>query len=148
MERENIEIDGLVDSKPWMKSVKDMRYELLIVSQFTLYHKMKGNKPDFHNAKEHEDAKVMYHEFVQLLKDGYDESKVQIGAFGQYMNVELQSDGPVTIALDSMKDPKIVHKLAKEEKRILQIEKNKEKQKKAKEEAKQEMTVEESKTEE
>ena len=131
------EHEGKVITKPWMNSVITMKYELLIVSQFTLYHKMKGNKPDFHNAMEHEKAKDMYHEFIELLKDGYEEDKVQKGAFGEYMNVELQNDGPVTIALDSIKDPKIVHKLEKEEKRILQIEKNREKQRKELEESKE-----------
>ena len=108
-----------------MKSVMDLNYELLIVSQFTLYHKMKGNKPDFHNARDHEEAKQMYLEFIQMLKDNYDETKVQTGAFGQFMDVQLHNDGPVTIALDSVKDPKIVKKLENEAKR-------KEKQLKAK----------------
>jgi len=27
-----------------------MNYEILVVSQFTLYHKLKGSKPDFHDA--------------------------------------------------------------------------------------------------
>ena len=103
----------------------DLNYELLIVSQFTLYHKMKGNKPDFHNARDHEEAKQMYLEFIQMLKDNYDETKVQTGAFGQFMDVQLHNDGPVTIALDSVKDPKIVKKLENEAKR-------KEKQLKAK----------------
>lgn len=36
--------------KTWAKSVKDMNYEILLVSQFTLFAKLKGNKPDFHYA--------------------------------------------------------------------------------------------------
>lgn len=36
--------------KRWQKSVKDMGYELLLVSQFTLHGYAKGNKPDFHYA--------------------------------------------------------------------------------------------------
>ena len=138
---DNKEIDGVTEAKPWSKSVMDMKYELLIVSQFTLYHKMKGNKPDFHNARDHEEAKQMYLEFIDLLKEGYDASKVQMGAFGQYMNVELQNDGPVTIALDSIKDPKIVHRLEKEEKRKAKA-KQQPKQKKPKEEAKEEVALE------
>ena len=127
-----IKIVGDVEEhKPWAKSVMEMKYELMIVSQFTLYHKMKGNKPDFHNARDHEEAKQMYLEFIQLIKDGYEESKVQKGAFGEYMNIELQNDGPVTIALDSIKDPKIVHKLEKEAKYN--------EKKKKKEEAKEEI---------
>ena len=38
-------------NKRWCKSVKDLNLEILCVSQFTLYHIMKGNKPDFHLGK-------------------------------------------------------------------------------------------------
>ena len=33
------------------------------------------------------------------------------GAFGQYMNIEIVNDGPVTLIIDSVKDPKAVKKL-------------------------------------
>mgnify|MGYP006280513435 CR=1 FL=1 len=105
-------------------------------------YEMKGNKPDFRNAKDHEDAKDMYNEFVQLLKDNYDENKIQKGAFGEYMSIDLQNDGPVTISLDSIKDPKIVHKLEKEEKPKLKQQKSKQGDKNNNEEAKEEVTVE------
>ena len=39
-------------NKRWCKSVKDLNLEILCVSQFTLYHIMKGNKPDFHQGKQ------------------------------------------------------------------------------------------------
>jgi len=32
----------------WRKSIQDLQLEVLLVSQFTLYAKMKANKPDFH----------------------------------------------------------------------------------------------------
>jgi D-aminoacyl-tRNA deacylase len=35
------------NGKPWNKSIKDLSYELLLVSQFTLYATMKGIKPQF-----------------------------------------------------------------------------------------------------
>ena len=38
-------------NKRWSKSVKDLNLEILCVSQFTLYHIMKGNKPDFHQGQ-------------------------------------------------------------------------------------------------
>lgn len=38
------------DKRTWRKSVSDMKYEILLVSQFTLFAKLKGNKPDFHEA--------------------------------------------------------------------------------------------------
>lgn len=44
----NIRIWDDEEGKRWSKSVKDMKYEVLLVSQFTLFSKLKGNKPDFH----------------------------------------------------------------------------------------------------
>jgi len=38
------------DGKPWMESAKGLKYELLVISQFTLHARFKGNKPDFHHA--------------------------------------------------------------------------------------------------
>ena len=40
--------DSEEGSKRWNKSAKDLNLELLCISQFTLYHTLKGNKPDFH----------------------------------------------------------------------------------------------------
>merc|ERR1711994_917371 len=36
--------------KRWSCSVKDKNFEILCVSQFTLYCTLKGNKPDYHMA--------------------------------------------------------------------------------------------------
>ena len=41
------------NDKRWAKSVKDLNLEVLCVSQFTLYHTMKGNKPDFRHGNYH-----------------------------------------------------------------------------------------------
>ena len=35
------------DEKPWARSVRDMGGSVLVVSQFTLHGKLKGNKPDW-----------------------------------------------------------------------------------------------------
>jgi D-tyrosyl-tRNA(Tyr) deacylase len=80
----------------WKCGVKDLDLEILIVSQFTLYAFLKGNKPDFHNALEPEKAEKMYNTFVEILKKKYGD-KVQCGKFGEYMEVSLVNDGPVTI---------------------------------------------------
>ena len=40
------------DGKRWAKGVKGIEGEVLLVSQFTLYATIKGNKPDYHKASE------------------------------------------------------------------------------------------------
>ena len=75
--------------------------EVLVVSQFTLYSVMKGNKPDFHQAKEAGEAEQFYEKFIERLRSGYSPDKIQTGKFGGYMQVESINDGPVTISLDS-----------------------------------------------
>jgi D-tyrosyl-tRNA(Tyr) deacylase len=78
------------DGKRWMKSVKDLKYEILCVSQFTLYGKLnKGNKPDFHHAMGGEKAKEMYDNLLDQLGKDYDPSKIQDGVFGAMMNVQM-----------------------------------------------------------
>ena len=89
------------NSKPWNASVKDKDYEILLVSQFTLYHKFKGNKLDFHCAMKSEESKPFFSDFVKRVQCDFKEEKVKEGAFGEYMQVALENDGPVTIIVDS-----------------------------------------------
>lgn len=86
--------------RPWMTNLKQNNYGVLVVSQFTLYGKMKGNRPDFHNALGSEEAKELYNYFVEVMKKEYDTDKVQIGAFGQLMKIDMECDGPVTLILE------------------------------------------------
>ena len=81
----------------WKESVKSQNFEILLVSQFTLYYIMKGNKPDFHQAMENDKAKLLFDKLVDCIKKKYDENKIKTGKFGEYMNVELINDGPVTL---------------------------------------------------
>jgi len=48
------------------------------------------------------------------LRTIYAPDKVKPGAFGQYMNVEIVGDGPVTLVIDSIKDEKAQKKLEKQ----------------------------------
>ncbi|KAK8828210.1 hypothetical protein WA538_002722 [Blastocystis sp. DL] len=90
------------DGKPWSKSVKDMDYEVLLVSQFTLYGSLKiKSRPDYHRAMSTEPAKAFYNDFVELVKKMYKSEKIFDGVFGAYMNVELQNDGPCTLIVDT-----------------------------------------------
>ncbi|XP_004931305.2 D-aminoacyl-tRNA deacylase isoform X1 [Bombyx mori] len=93
-------------SKRWKKTVVDKQFEILCVSQFTLYNTWKGNKPDFHNAMPGDQSKEFYEKFLQMLKDAYVSDKIKDGLFGAYMQVCIQNDGPVTFEIESLdKDP-------------------------------------------
>ena len=85
----------------WAKSAKDLDFEILCVSQFTLYHVMKGNKPDFHLAMAGEKSKLFYEEFLSEMKKAHSEEKIKDGVFGAMMEVNIVNDGPVTLELDS-----------------------------------------------
>ena len=75
-------------------------YELLVVSQFTLYGRLKGNKPDFSRAMRPEPARALYTQLLDgLMKDH--PGRVGAGEFGAKMEVALVNDGPVTLTLDT-----------------------------------------------
>ncbi|KYR00967.1 D-tyrosyl-tRNA(Tyr) deacylase [Tieghemostelium lacteum] len=99
----NLKLFPSADStKGWDRSVKDMDYEILFVSQFTLFaYTKKGTKPDFHLASPSELSKVHYNEFLEIFKQTYNADKIKDGQFGAMMDVNLTNDGPVTISLDS-----------------------------------------------
>ncbi len=81
-------------------SLADINGELLVVSQFTLYgDTRRGRRPSFINAASGEDALKWYKYFVAKARETV--KKVETGAFGEMMDVELVNDGPVTILMDS-----------------------------------------------
>ena len=87
---------------PWRQHVKQKQFEILCVSQFTLYGTLsKKNQPDYKLAMKAEQAQTMYGNFLDLLKEGYEVSKILDGKFGAMMDVGLVNDGPVTIIIDS-----------------------------------------------
>jgi D-tyrosyl-tRNA(Tyr) deacylase len=80
-------------------SLQDVKGEVLVVSQFTLYAECKkGNRPDFINAAGGEKAKDLYEYVVNNIKKRL--GKVESGEFGADMKVSLVNDGPFTIMLD------------------------------------------------
>ncbi|MBS6006534.1 MAG: D-tyrosyl-tRNA(Tyr) deacylase [Clostridium baratii] len=84
-------------------SVLDVKGELLIISQFTLYGDCrKGRRPNFMNAKGGEEAKALYLKLIEMLQETG--LNVQTGEFGADMKVDIQNDGPVTLLLDSTKE--------------------------------------------
>ncbi|KAI9335605.1 D-tyrosyl-tRNA deacylase [Zopfochytrium polystomum] len=89
-------------SKPWSLSVAAAQYEILSVSQFTLYATTsKGTKPDFHLAMKSDLSRAFYDRFLERLRRWYEAEKIKDGEFGAMMDVKIVNDGPVTILLDS-----------------------------------------------
>jgi D-tyrosyl-tRNA(Tyr) deacylase len=84
--------------------VKQKEYEILLVSQFTLYGKVKKDKPDYKESMKTEPAEEFYNNFVEMIRQAYEPSKVKDGIFGAMMDVSLVNDGPVTILLESLPD--------------------------------------------
>ena len=84
-------------------SLLDIKGELLLISQFTLYgDARKGRRPNFMNALGGEEAKKFYDKFIEMMKETG--LKVQTGIFGADMKVDIKHDGPVTILLDSSRN--------------------------------------------
>lgn len=83
------------------KSLLDLSYGALVISQFTLLaDTKKGNRPSFVHAAKPELAIPLYEYFIEeLKKNGV--SDVACGEFGADMKVELLNDGPVTIVYDT-----------------------------------------------
>lgn len=82
-------------------SVKDVKGEVLLVSQFTLYGDAShGNRPSFTLAERPERAQPLYEYAVNELRaQGV---TVKTGVFGADMKIEQYNDGPVTILLESL----------------------------------------------
>ncbi len=83
-------------------SLMDVKGELLIVSQFTLYADIKkGRRPSFNEAMKPGPAEEMYERFVEMSKAAG--IRTQTGVFGADMKVSIVNDGPVTIMVESPK---------------------------------------------
>ncbi|KAL7720961.1 D-aminoacyl-tRNA deacylase [Entamoeba marina] len=73
--------DSADGKKRWCRSVVDMKFEVLVVSQFTLYAVLNGTKPDFHESMQADQSHPFFDKVVQRFKDLYSADKIQTGAF-------------------------------------------------------------------
>lgn len=80
-------------------SVRDVKGEVLVVSQFTLYaNTERGRRPSFSDACPSVEALGLYNAFIGFLKDSG--IRVEKGRFGEKMVVDISNDGPVTLMVD------------------------------------------------
>lgn len=81
------------------KSILDVKGQVLIVSQFTLYGNCtNGRRPDFLEAAPPVIALPIYEQFIEQLRQ---QIEVQTGQFGAAMELALVNQGPVTLVIDS-----------------------------------------------
>lgn len=81
------------------KSILDCKYEVLSVSQYSLYADYKkGRRPSFTRNADSIVAKKLYHLFNTKLSQHI---SVQTGVFQANMQINLVNDGPFTLLLDS-----------------------------------------------
>ncbi|MDD5614245.1 MAG: D-aminoacyl-tRNA deacylase [Candidatus Omnitrophica bacterium] len=82
------------------KSILDIKGEMLLVSQFTLYADcLRGRRPSFDKALKPPEAEELFNKFFDYIsKLGI---AVKKGRFRALMDIELVNHGPVTIFLDS-----------------------------------------------
>ena len=87
--------------KAWSKSATHLSLPLLLVSQFTLHGSLRKAQPDFHHAAKADSARFLFDSLIGELRKTHGEEMIQIGAFGEMMQVASVNDGPVTLWLDS-----------------------------------------------
>ena len=80
-------------------SLKDIKGDILIISQFTLAADTKnGTRAGFSTALPPIEAENLYNYFIDKIKAS--NLKIQSGIFGADMKVSLLNDGPVTFMLE------------------------------------------------
>ena len=84
------------------RSLLDLRGELLVVPQFTLYgDTSRGNRPSYSEAAPPEIAKALFETFLIRCRESC--RHVASGVFQAHMQVLILNDGPVTLLCHSGK---------------------------------------------
>jgi D-tyrosyl-tRNA(Tyr) deacylase len=82
------------------QSAVEVKADLLLISQFTLFASTrKGKRPSFSAAESVDKAKPLYEKALGIFKSSG--LKVETGRFQEEMLVEIQNNGPMTLMLDS-----------------------------------------------
>lgn len=80
------------------KSLLNIGGEALVVSNFTLYGDCSnGYRPSFSLSAPRAVSEPLYDYFVEKLKE---KVPVETGRFGEHMEMELYSDGPITVIVE------------------------------------------------
>ena len=83
------------------RSVLEEDGGILLISQFTLHASTKkGNRPSYIRASKPDIAIPLYEKMIKQVEEDFGK-KIETGAFGADMKVELLNDGPVTIVIDT-----------------------------------------------
>ncbi len=81
--------------------IKDKKYQLLLISQFTLFGSIqKGFRPSFNHAASPSIALDKYCQFIDLIKGKFS-GHLATGKFGTDMKIQSIDDGPVSVWIDS-----------------------------------------------
>jgi D-tyrosyl-tRNA(Tyr) deacylase len=114
-----IHLDDLDDDLDWMSkkilglrvfeadtckkkySVLDKQFDLLLISQFTLFGSLKkGFHPCFSKAAPSVFAEEKYRQFIRIIRNRFD-GHLATGKFGKNMEIISVEDGPLNLWLDS-----------------------------------------------
>jgi len=88
------------DDIEFERSALDVKADILLVSQFTLYASTrKGRRPGFTEAAPGAISEPLFNQVVDAFKETG--LRVETGIFGAKMLVELANDGPATFILDT-----------------------------------------------
>jgi D-aminoacyl-tRNA deacylase len=101
MARKIVELRIFDDSEGKLNlSLQDVKGQLLVVSQFTLYGDCrKGRRPSYIEAAPPAEAEKLYQRFVSIMRQFVPD--VQTGQFQAMMEVTLTNSGPVTLILEN-----------------------------------------------